>query len=143
MAEEFRHFGNCSAAQSRQRKTYRDKKCSVPTRARRSNPARFFAAYSVEKHRCGLRRIQPIPKFTPSHPIAQMSRNRSGYVEFEELYNDIRTKVCRLLDGVKQEMNLQLQVNVKAVSVSSQQVRQQATSTLHTPLLTFDGKSEN
>ncbi|XP_062538641.1 uncharacterized protein LOC134206912 [Armigeres subalbatus] len=74
---------------------------------------------------------------SPVHATEQEDK----YVEFEELYNDVRTRVCRLLEGAKQEGKHQPQMIVQTAPVQSQPVRVQ--SAPHTLLPTFDGKPEN
>ncbi|XP_062711479.1 uncharacterized protein LOC134289541 [Aedes albopictus] len=73
---------------------------------------------------------------------ASAEEQEQKYVEFEELHNDVRTRVCRLLSGVKQEAIQQPQEGMQVAQVP-QPVRVQATPSLHTPLPTFDGKPEN
>lgn len=67
---------------------------------------------------------------------AEADDQEKKYVEFEADYNFVRAKVCQLLRGVKQEPDPQ-------PPAAAQPVRVQATSSLHTPLPSFDGKPEN
>lgn len=66
------------------------------------------------------------------------------YVEFEDLHNEVRAAVCRLLEAVKHEAVPVADQNVvPALPVQQQAVRIQSSPLLHTPLPTFDGKAEN
>ncbi|XP_055590366.1 uncharacterized protein LOC129742489 [Uranotaenia lowii] len=76
-----------------------------------------------------------------------MEDQEAKYIEFEDLYNEVRCQVCRLLDlHAKQEEQKQVIVpttSSEPVSLPAPITRMQPSPFLNTPLPTFDGKPEN